>query len=145
TGKIAMSSKSAVGYEGEHNQAAWRAKGTLSAGETRLTTKLNSEEERSKNTLEQRADGSFQKRSGVKVAGKKLGYAMDPKTGEMVAFEDKATLIKADGKRKKLDTTSGLPVGGLEKDAEARIEVTHHSTALGGDVVKNEDGSIKLD
>jgi hypothetical protein len=137
----------ADGYEGEHNQAAWRNWG-VAKDNTQITTKLYTDEERAANTLQLDEGGRNRKGDGSSVASKEVGYAMDA-SGKVVTFkENKAEIITtdADGNATRRDA------GGLDDikdtvraDPGARAELTHHSTVLGGDEVTDEDGKPVLD
>jgi hypothetical protein len=137
----------ADGYDGEHNQAAWRNWG-VAKDNTQITTKLNTDAERTANAQQQNADGSYKKGDGSSVAGKELGYAMDA-SGQVVTFkENKAEIITTDAD----GNTTRREAQGLDdikqtvrSDPDARAELTHHSTVLGGDVVTDKDGQPVLD
>jgi hypothetical protein len=128
-------------YEGEHNKAGWRSSidPSIDPENTRFTTKLYSEEEQAANRLVQQPDGAFQKGDGSAVSGK-MGYVMDA-SGRMVAFKDRLEKVNQDGTRS--ETTR--PFFDLKKDPSARVEVRHHSTALGGDAVVDASGRAVLD
>jgi hypothetical protein len=131
-------------YDGEHNQAGWRQEMWKMGGKpvdpenTHITTKLYSEEEQARNQLVQQADGSF-KRGATATDNQSMGFVMDA-SGRMVAFNDGVSGTGPDGR----PTLPGAsPFSGL-KDG-GRVEATHHSTALGGEVVLDEHGKPKLD
>ncbi len=130
-------------YAGEHNMSGWRSAKPENKQNTAIFTALNTEQQRADRTLELAEDGSYVKGDGTSVKGKVLGYAMDPATGEMVGFDDTAR-GKKDG--------ATVVEGGIDRVAFARrqdpsikMEIGHHSTALGGDVDTGEDGAAKLD
>ena len=135
------------GYDGEHNQVAWRNIG-VPRDDTRVTTKIYTEQERAANALRHGADGGFTKGDGSSVAGQKLGYAMDA-SGQMGTFrEGKAdiTTTDADGNvtRRSAQDMDDIKAT-VRGDPTARAELSHHTTALGGDVVTDKDGNPVLD
>jgi len=136
-------------YEGEHNKAGWRGEAWSSARnpnrvnpeDTRITTKLHTEAEQARNRLVQQPDGSFEKGDGTSTESQSMGFAMD-ETGRMVAFKEGGDeKISPDGTRAATDT----PLPDLERGRAARIEMQHHSTALGGEAVLDKDGKPMLD
>jgi len=130
-------------YEGEHNKAGWRKEiWKVDAEDTRITTKLYSKEEQAANRLVQKAGGKFKMGDGQATDNLKKGFAMD-ETGRMVAFKEdekeKITSDPYDGEERREETTAH-PTAVVRSDPNARVEVTHHSTALGGESVYDEDG-----
>ncbi len=156
--KVQTNPKSATGlkpkpvgaeYAGEHNElGAWRAGNPDLADFTRITTALSSDEERAANTLKQDSRGRFKKGSGEKLpANKGVGYAQSPETGDIVTFTEGKVTAVTTGRHGK--TTSkqinSSQIAQAVKNEKTRVELTHHSSALGGDAVLDEQGQPKLD
>ena len=135
-------------YEGEHNKAGWRKEiWKVDAEDTRITTKLYSEEEQAANRLVQKSGGKFKLGDGQATDNLKRGFAMD-ETGRMVAFKEdareKITPDPYDGEERREETTDH-PTKVVKDDPSARVEITHHSTVLGGEAVLDEHGKPVLD
>ena len=135
-------------YAGEHNQAGWREKPwRVDGGNTGITTALSTEQERKDNTLVLQEDGTYKTADGRDPSDQTLGYAMDPKTGEVATFTDRMNIVTEGPNGEKIVSPSMGVMQGISnfKRGDGDLEVTHHTTALGGDVVLDENGEAKLD
>ena len=136
------------GYDGEHNQVAWREHRGAEGRHAGHHQDLYRTGRGRANVLRHGADGGFTKGDGSSVAGQKLGYAMDA-SGQMGTFrEGKAdiTTTDADGNvtRRSAQDMDDIKAT-VRGDPTARAELSHHTTALGGDVVTDKDGNPVLD
>lgn len=133
-------------YDGEHNQRGWRGSPTT-AGKTDIKTRSFTAEEQKQNELTMRKDGSFFREAGD-LGGQKVGYAMDG-SGRMVGFGEHdsrmvATNEKGEETAFPADDEQAILAGHRTVQPGERLEVMHHSTALGGDVVLGDDGKPVL-
>ena len=136
-------------YAGEFQKNAWRGGGKGPGAErTDIVTRMYSEEEQKQNALTMDKNGAF-KRGGRGVEGETAGYAMDG-SGRMVAFDENTDILATTdsaGAVTKEETSDGRAIrSGLIKPGPGeRLEMPHHSTALGGEAVPGEDGKPVLD
>jgi hypothetical protein len=141
-------------YEGEHNTLGWRkdvwanTTSGIERDNTRITTKLNSEQEVKDNTLVQAEDGRFRKGDGSSVASSEMGYAMDA-SGNMVVFKEgqaDIVLTGSDNVTRRVPSTVGVGQEAFKLHPDrVRLELAHHSSALGGDVVKDASDTVVTD
>ena len=117
------------------------------AATTGITTAMSSEQERKDNTLVLQEDGTYKTADGRDPTGQTRGYAMDPKTGELATFTERINIVtEGPNGEKNLSPNLGVTQGISNfKRGDGDLEVTHHTTALGGDVVLDENGEAKLD
>ncbi len=134
-------------YEGEHNEVGWR-QWRMDPKDARVTTRLQSEGEIAANRLVIDEQGAFAKGDGSSVKGETVEYVMDPTTGTMVSFSPSLEVVQQteNGGTVRRPVESPLEARrAIRMDPSARVEVTHHSSALGGEDVLDEQGQPVFD